>query len=79
MKRMLEILDELNQLDTKNGSRFLSIMPDITNVNCGKVNGHVTIGVLAEPLAQQMAFGGNKKTAFLIVFDTDEYNKLKNS
>lgn len=77
---MFQKLDELNRLDTEQGGRRVILCPDIIDVNSGKTNGTVKVGVpkeVAQELMNGMVFGGGSKKAVLMIIDMDEFNKLK--
>jgi len=70
--RLFEVLDKLNLADIADKSHKVALFPDVTNVQCGKINGHVTVGVPKEacqPLANDMAFNGRKFKAVLMIID----------
>lgn len=73
-------LDELNRLDTEHGGKRVILCPDIIDVNAGKNNGTVKVGVskeIAQELMNCMVFGGGNKKAVLMIIDLEEFNKLK--
>lgn len=77
--RLFEILDKLNVADTENKSHKVALFPDVTNIQCGKTNGHVTVGVPVEacqPLANDAAFGSRKLKAVLMIIDMEAYNEI---
>lgn len=77
--RMFEKLDELNRLDSEKGGRRVVLCPDVLDVNSGKTNGTVKVGIpkeVAQDLMNGMVFGGGTKKAILMIIDMDEFNKL---
>lgn len=77
--RMFEKLDELNRLDSEQGGRRVVLCPDVLDVNSGKTNGIVKVGIpkeVAQDLMNGMVFGGGTKKAILMIIDMDEFNKL---
>lgn len=77
---MFQKLDELNRLDTEQGGNRVILCPDIIDVNSGKTNGTVRVGVpkeVAQELMNGMVFGKGSKKAVLMIIDMNEFNKLK--
>lgn len=77
---LFQKLDELNRLDTEEGGRRVILCPDVIDVNSGKANGTVKVGVpkeVAQELMNGMVFGGGTQKAILMIIDMAEFNKLK--
>jgi hypothetical protein len=76
---MFQKLDELNRLDAEQGGKRVILCPDIIDVNSGKKNGTVRVGVpteVAQELINGMVFGRGSKKAVLMIIDMDEFNKI---
>lgn len=71
------MLDELNQHDTENKTRFVALFPDIVSVNQKKNGIHVTMGVPigAIDVAAQLADAPVNQRLILMCLDKSEYDK----
>lgn len=74
MKRMFQILDEMNLADGANGTANVIIGNQIVSADYGKAGTKVTIGIGGNQVNDIMS---GKKAAILVIIDMDEYNKLK--
>ncbi len=77
IKRLFQVLDELNQLDEQTGSAFCGVCNEVVAVNKNGHNGTVTIGVPGE-IAQVLALGQGDKRVMLVIVDGPAYDKIKN-
>jgi hypothetical protein len=73
--RIFEKLDTLNQRDDKEGTSFVGVCNQVTDVNKKGHNGYVTIGIPGE-VAQEMILYPNSKRLMLCIVDGAEYDKL---
>jgi hypothetical protein len=76
-KRLFQILDEMNVADIQNKTKFVSLFPDMVNVQQTRNGIHITMGA---PLGSidmgAIAMGSNKKQRIvLMVIDGEEYDK----
>lgn len=77
MKRLFQILDEMNVADGDHNTKNLVISPNLVSAQTAKGGGHVTMGVDAETL-HTLALEPEKKIVILVVIDREVYNqKLK--
>lgn len=73
-----EILNKLNELDTKNGTAFVGICPDVISVDKKGNNGEVKIGIPGN-VAQELVLSNIEgKSLQLLIIDIKEYNSIKN-
>jgi hypothetical protein len=73
-KRMFEILDDMNQNDTNNGTASVALCPDFVEAKTAKGGGHVTMGVPKEAIAQ--LFTG-ERVAILLIIDKKEFDRIQ--
>lgn len=74
MKRDLQILDEMNLLDTANGTKTVQISYSKVGAETARGGAHVTMGVpinLLVPIAEDEVY------VMLVVVDKKEFNRLK--
>lgn len=76
MKRLFQVLDELNQIDEQSGSALCGVCSEVVSVNKNGHNGTITIGVPGE-IAQEIALGKSNKRLILCIVDGDAYDKIK--
>lgn len=74
-KTMFEKLQELNEMDKKNGSRLLRVSGNFVGAEQVKGGGLITMGVDREALTD-VVLGGKNLSCVLLVIDKDEYDKL---
>ncbi|AVR47226.1 hypothetical protein C7S20_19305 [Christiangramia fulva] len=71
-KRAFQILDEMNQYDTENGTQLVSISPHFVSGVKTKQGAHITMGTEESALHDIM---NDKCMAVLVLIDKEEYQK----
>lgn len=74
-KRLFEILDDMNQDDTKNNSRLVEVSSNFVSANKVKQGAIISMGT---PEASLLNIVSGNKIAMLILVDKEEYFKRKN-
>lgn len=79
-KRLFQVLDEMNQHDTLNGTQLVTLHPDILTLQHMKKGTRVTVGVPngVINIADQMRDKPKKRIVLMIV-DGEELDKRLNS
>lgn len=77
-KRLFQVLDELNQLDEKNGTALVGVCSEVVAVNKNGHNGTVTIGVPGE-VAQKLILERRDMRLILCIVDGKTYDEIKNA
>jgi hypothetical protein len=74
-KRVFQVIDEMNQDDSKNGTQMVIVGTNFISAN--KVHGgcSISIGMPEYVLGDLLR---NEKTAILLLIDTEEYFKRMN-
>lgn len=75
-KRLFQILDKLNQLDEKNGTANVGLLPDIIAVNAYTKHGDIKIGLPID-VAQKLTLHPTRYRAVLLVINMDVYEANK--
>jgi hypothetical protein len=73
-KRLFEVLDIMNQNDTKNNTQTVIIGNHFVSANYNRQGTTVSIGIGDNHVFD---IESGKKVAMLVLVDIEEYNKLK--
>ena len=73
MKRVFQILDEMNQNDTANKTASVALCNELVEAKTAKGGGHVTMGVPKEVITQLFT---NDRVAILMIIDKKEYDRI---
>lgn len=71
-KRFFEVMDDINQYDTENGTQLLSVCPDFVEANKAKAGAKITMGAPEEMLYDLI---NDKRIPVLLLIDKEEYKK----
>lgn len=74
MKRMFQILDQMNLNDEKNNTATIGVCDSFVSANKVKGGGHVTMGVPADVVMDLFLEKG--KIPILLIIDKSEYDKI---
>lgn len=75
-KRMFQILDEMNQDDSTNGTAMVAISNSFISADTVKAGAKIAMGAPVEYLFE---IASDKKIPLLILVDKEEYFKRKES
>lgn len=73
-KRLFEVFDEMNRLDTENSTKTLQIANAFVESKLTKQGTLITMGASADV---SMDLLNNKSMVLLLIIDKEAYNKLK--
>ena len=74
-KRLFQVLDDMNQADTKNGTKLLEVSSNFISADKIKQGGKIELGV---PEHSIMDLLNETKIPVLLMVDKEEYNKRMN-
>ena len=75
-KRLFEVLDDMNVIDTEKGSRLVEVSSNLISANTIKQGGKIVMGV---PQGSIMDLTLEKKIPVLLMVDKEEYFKRMES
>jgi hypothetical protein len=73
-KRLFQVLDEMNQHDSENGTRLVQLCPDVIEMNELKKGMQVKMGAPIGAISINKVMQGKQRVVMMVI-DGDEYDK----